>query len=80
MHITRLAHHHRIGSLAAIDFHYLVGSPKTGIIHRTERHELGLFTRDDTRQALVEVGLTGIDYDPQGMTHGLYTARKEQVG
>ena len=80
MHITRLAHHHRVGSIAAIDFHYLIGSPKTEIIHRTERHELGLFTRDDTRQALVEVGLTGVEYDPQGMAHGLFSARKEQVG
>ncbi len=80
VHLTRLAHHRRMGGLAAIDCHYLIGTPKTGIIHRTERHEMGLFTHQHIHQALNEVGLTQIDFDPDALGRGLYTARMEVDG
>ena len=63
------------GSLSIIDFHYLVGS-KSGIIHFTERHELGLFTVEEMKNAFKQVGLK-VKYDPEGLTgRGLYIAQR----
>src|SRR5262249_43464942 len=38
------------GSVAILDFHYLVGTPE-GVEHFTEHHELGLFTDEEYRSA-----------------------------
>jgi SAM-dependent methyltransferase len=64
------------GTLSIINFHYLLGSSK-GIEHFTERHELGLFTIDEMKNAFKEVGFI-VKYDPEGLTgRGLYIAKME---
>lgn len=54
------------GRLSVIDFHYLIATPQ-GIEHRTERHELGLFTLDEYTAALSGAGLEP-QIDPEGLT------------
>lgn len=84
VHIARLAHSRRLGGISAIDYHYLIGSPGDGIIHRQERHELGLFTAEHMRQGLSEAGLALLEYDPEGLSRtgtgrGVYIARREDA-
>ena len=69
-----------MGGICAMDFYYMIGSPAAGIIHQQERHELGLFTKEHIRQDLIEAGLTHVDYDADGLGHGLYTARVPESG
>ncbi len=71
--IARMSISEVIGGVSVLDFHYLVGTPQ-GVEHFTERHELGLFTREEHLQALADAGLEAI-YDPEGlMGRGLYIA------
>jgi SAM-dependent methyltransferase len=59
------------GKLAVADIHYLVGR-STGVEHLTERHELGLFTDTEYRDAMERVGLN-VSYDATGVSgRGLY--------
>ena len=59
------------GTVAILDFHYLVGTPE-GVVHFTERHELGLFTDEEYRAAITEAGLM-VAYDAEGLIgRGLY--------
>jgi SAM-dependent methyltransferase len=59
------------GSVAILDFHYLVGTPE-GVEHFTERHELGLFTDEEYRSAFTTAGLQ-VNHDPEGLIgRGLY--------
>ena len=63
------------GRLSYFDMHYLIGTnEKTE--HFVERHELGLFTVDETRRAFLEAGLE-VTYDEEGLTgRGLYIGRR----
>jgi len=69
--IARLNHSQARGRLSVIDFHYLVGTPAS-IDYLTERHELGLFTREEYLESFRRAGLE-VSHDGQGlMGRGLY--------
>jgi hypothetical protein len=62
------------GNHSVLEFHYLFGTP-AGVEHRTERHELGLYTREEMLAAFAAAGLDA-HYEEQGITHrGLYVVR-----
>jgi ubiquinone/menaquinone biosynthesis C-methylase UbiE len=62
------------GRLAIMDMHYLVASP-LGFDHFTERHEMGLFTRDEYLLAFRAAGLDVVDEAPSFLPgRGLYVA------
>ena len=59
------------GRRSSFEFHYLVGTP-AGVEHFTERHELGLFTREEHLEAFRAAGLA-VEHDEEGlMGRGLY--------
>jgi SAM-dependent methyltransferase len=59
------------GRRSSFEFQYLVGTP-AGMEHFTERHELGLFTREEQLAAFREAGLA-VEHDEEGlMGRGLY--------
>jgi SAM-dependent methyltransferase len=63
------------GKLSYFDLHYLIGTV-VGTQYFAERHELGLFTVDEMRAALENVGLE-VDYDAEGLAgRGLYIGRR----
>ncbi|MBN1934439.1 MAG: YdcF family protein [Anaerolineae bacterium] len=65
------------GRISYFDLHYLIGTPE-GTEHHVERHELGLFTGEEMREAFVAAGLH-VSYDEQGLTgRGLYIAQKSK--
>ena len=66
------------GDVSILNFGYLVGTPGS-IEHFTERHELGLFTREQMDYALRACQLD-LHYDPKGLIgRGLYVATKSAV-
>ena len=59
------------GRRSSFEFHYLVGTPAR-VEHFTERHELGLFTREEQLAAFRAAGLA-VEHDEEGlMGRGLY--------
>ena len=59
------------GRRSSFEFQYLVGTP-AGVEHFTERHELGLFTREEHLAAFRAAGLA-VEHDEEGlMGRGLY--------
>jgi hypothetical protein len=74
--IARVNTSYADGRLSYFDLHYLVGTPE-GTEHFVERHELGLFEREEMIDAFRAAGLA-VKYDPQGpMGRGLYTGRRD---
>ncbi len=68
----------RDGDVGILDFHYLVGTGGTVEYHH-ERHEFGLFTRDQYDQAFTTAGLE-LHIDAHGPTgRGLLTGIRQQV-
>jgi SAM-dependent methyltransferase len=73
--IVRMSHSSVEGRISRIEFHYLIGSG-SGIEHRIERHELGLFTSGELVDAFGRAGFASVDHDPEGLTgRGLLVAR-----
>jgi SAM-dependent methyltransferase len=65
----------REGTVGVLDIHYLVGR-QSGVEHFVERHEMGLFSEQDYRDAFGEAGLT-LHHDPVGPANaGLYLGCK----
>ncbi|HKM99909.1 MAG TPA: class I SAM-dependent methyltransferase [Candidatus Binataceae bacterium] len=63
------------GNLYVAHFHYLIGKPG-GVDYLVERHELGLFTLDENRNAFEAVGLE-TTHDPKGLIgRGLWIGTK----
>jgi SAM-dependent methyltransferase len=62
------------GSTAAVDVHYLVGEGQT-IEYFVERHEAGLYTREDYAEAFRKAGFSWTFIEPrQPFPRGLYLA------
>ncbi len=73
--IVRMNTSFQEGRLSYFDFHFLIGTDE-GTEHFTERHELGLFEIEETRDAFVSQGLEVI-YDEEGIAgRGLYIGKK----
>lgn len=62
------------GRVSTLDFHYLIGRPD-GVEHRTERHELGLFTETETGDAFRAAELTVRRIPERLRTRGIYVGR-----
>lgn len=57
--------------ISILDINYLVGTPQ-GVDYFMERHELGLFTHEEYREAFRKAGLE-VSYDPKGLFgRGMY--------
>ena len=77
--VTRMNISEREGDLAVLDFHWLVGTPG-GIEYFTERHELGLFSDAEYKEAFEAAGLA-VDHDAQGLIgRGLYIGTRSADG
>lgn len=63
-------------AVSVLDIHYLVGTPKQ-VVHFTEQHRMGLFSREDYLAALSDAGMKRAAHDPQGLfARGLYVAAR----
>jgi ubiquinone/menaquinone biosynthesis C-methylase UbiE len=72
---VRMSASGRRADVALLDFHYLVGTD-AGVDHRTEHHELTLFTDDQYRAAFERAGLRAVELHEPGPTgRGLWVAR-----
>jgi SAM-dependent methyltransferase len=77
--IVRMSHTHLQGLLSVITFAYLVGDPQ-GVRQYIERHELGVFSREDFTEVFRKNGLS-VEFDPKGPSgRGLYIAVKAGAG
>ena len=62
-------------NISVFGINYLVGTPE-GVTYFTERHEMGLFTHEEYRNAFFRAGLD-VEYDPVGLfKRGLYIGKK----
>lgn len=72
--VARMSHSAAQDRLSILRFEYLVGT-RWGIEHRSEIHELGLFTDEEMRACFAEARLD-VEHDPVGpMGRGLWLAR-----
>jgi SAM-dependent methyltransferase len=69
MYVTR-----REGDVSIFDEHYLIATAD-GVQHFTERHELGLFTDEQYRHALIQAGLEIVNASMDLFGYGLYVCR-----
>ena len=72
--LVRTSRSLRRGAVSIVEFHYLITTAEAGE-HFVERHELGLFSDEQYREAFAAAGLH-VEYDAEGlMGRGLYLAR-----
>ena len=64
-----------VDDLAVMDMHYMIGTPD-GVEHFVERHELGLWTREQMMGAFTGAGLEVEFFDDGLMGRGLYVGHK----
>ena len=63
--------------VSVLDIQYLVGTPD-GVESFSERHEVGLFTDEEYRQAIEACGLA-VEYDREGLFgRGMYIGRRNK--
>jgi len=73
--IVRMSRASRRGNVSALEFQYMFGTPKK-IEHRTEIHQMGLFSEKDYLDAFKSAGLKVI-HDAKGLDgRGLYIGQK----
>ena len=76
LQVVRMSHSGQREGVSVLEFHYLVGNEK-GIEHRSELHELALFTRREMEDAFRHAGFTEVEYDPEGLIgRGMYVATR----
>lgn len=74
--VVRMSHSTVEGRISRLRFHYLVGD-EGGIEHRTEDHELGLFTVEEMLGAFDRAGFREVEHDAEGLIgRGMYRARR----
>jgi SAM-dependent methyltransferase len=74
--IARVSASFAEGRLSYFDLHYLVATP-AGTEHHVERHEMGLFEREEVEAAIVAAGLEP-SYDAEGLDgRGLHLGLKK---
>lgn len=77
--VARMTHSGLRDGVSILTFSYLIGRAE-GIERFEERHELGLFTREQMTDAFRGAGLAVVEHDPHGLTgRGLYVARKPEA-
>ena len=64
--------------LSILETHYLAGSASDGVVHFTEMHVLGLFTKEEYESALHDAGLE-ILARPTVPGNGAYVCRKAEA-
>lgn len=69
--LSRMNLSKQVGSIAIMDFHYLVGT-RMGIERYFERHEVGLFEESDYREAFAGAGLSFAPHVSEAFARGLY--------
>jgi SAM-dependent methyltransferase len=72
--IARIAVPERDGLLVRFDFNYLVGTP-AGVEHFIERHEVGLFTHEEYREAFTRLGLAAHFDEDWPTKRGIFIAQ-----
>jgi ubiquinone/menaquinone biosynthesis C-methylase UbiE len=68
------------GNVSIMDMHYLIAERSKGVTHHVDRHELGLFEREDTLAYMRQVGLEA-RFLEEGLMRGrgLYIGVKKQA-
>jgi len=74
--IARMNVSKRLGPMAIIDFHYLIATKRKGVERLFERHELGLFSQDEYRDAFAAAGLSFEVLATAPFDRGLYMGAK----
>jgi ubiquinone/menaquinone biosynthesis C-methylase UbiE len=72
--VCRMSHTEIKGAISRLQFDFIIGQAE-GLSHRSETHELGLFTVQEMRDCFESAGFD-VDYDEEGlMGRGLYIAK-----
>jgi dTDP-3-amino-3,4,6-trideoxy-alpha-D-glucopyranose N,N-dimethyltransferase len=73
--VTRMSRNVIEGSISRLEFEYLIGTPE-GIEHRSETHDLGLFTQGQMESAFGQAGLAVERLPKMLRTRGVYVGTR----